>query len=117
MAQNLFDDPRKPVGDYVVTAESPAAGGPVVVNGWASGGTPISVTRTSTGRYRAHFANGSINSTVHASSTVPGNRCTVVQFNDYSFKDDTTILVGCTDAGGTPVNSGFDLVYSSARIY
>ncbi|MFI9815848.1 hypothetical protein [Saccharothrix variisporea] len=113
--QNMLDDPRKPVGDYLISEDSPTAAAPTITTRWASGNAPMTLERLATGRYKAHFANGYINSTMHVTSTAYGNHCGIMQLNDHSFPDDATIWVACFDSSGTPVNSGFTLVYTSAR--
>ncbi|QFZ18757.1 ATP-binding protein [Saccharothrix syringae] len=115
--QNFLDDPRKPVGDYVVTTDSPAAAAPTATVRWSSGGTPVTLDRTSTGKYKAHFANGYIPSTMHVTASGYGNHCGVMQFNDYSGPDNASVWVACFDSAGTLVNTGFTLSYTSARIY
>ncbi|MFE2753565.1 hypothetical protein ACFXGA_16375 [Actinosynnema sp. NPDC059335] len=112
VGQNLLDDPRKPVGDHVVVT-----GSGVVTARWASGDAPMTVERLSTGRYRAHFTNGYIPSTMQVTATSAGHHCSVMQFNDYSFPDDATIWVGCFGPSGVVADSGFALVYTSARIH
>lgn len=115
--QNLLDDPRKPVGDYLVSDDSPGAPAPVITARWASGNAPMTLDRTSTGKYAAHFANGYIRSTVHVTASGVGNHCAVMQFNDYSGPDDATFRIACFDAAGALVDTGFTLIYTSTRIY
>ncbi|MEV0682134.1 hypothetical protein AB0I60_37000 [Actinosynnema sp. NPDC050436] len=117
VAQNVLDDARKPVGDYLVTDDTATAATPTITTQWASGGAPLTLERTSTGRYKAHFTNGYIRSTMHVTAGGYGNYCTVMLFNDYSFPNNATVYVACFDHAGTPVNTGFTLVYTSARIY
>ncbi|ONI88863.1 hypothetical protein ALI22I_18040 [Saccharothrix sp. ALI-22-I] len=115
--QNILDDPRKPVGDYLVADDSPTASAPVIHTRWASGNAPMTLERISTGKYKAHFTNGYIRSTMHVTAVGYGNHCSVMQLNDYSYKDDTSIWIACFDSAGTLVNSGFTLLYTSVRIY
>ncbi|WP_158851774.1 hypothetical protein [Saccharothrix deserti] len=93
------------------------AGAPVITTQWASGNGPVTLERMSTGKYKAHFANGYIPSTMHVAARGYGNHCSIMQLNDYSFANDTSIWIVCFDSGGTLVNSGFNLIYTSARIY
>jgi hypothetical protein len=113
--QNMLDDRRKPVGDYLLSANS--AGGPSITGQWASGNGGVTLERLSTGKYKAHFTNGYIPSTMHVTATGEGAHCSVMLWNDYSYKDDTSVWVACLDMSGTPTDSGFDLLYSSTRIY
>ncbi|TQM79127.1 hypothetical protein FHX81_1422 [Saccharothrix saharensis] len=114
---NLLDDPRKPVGDYLVAEDSPSAPAPAITTRWASGNAPMTLERTATGRYKAHFANGYIRSTMHVTASGAGHHCAITQLNDYSFANDTSIWIACFDPAGALVNSGFTLIYTSTRIY
>jgi hypothetical protein len=117
VAQNLLDDPRKPVGDYLVTDDPPGAPAPVITARWASGDAPMTLDRTATGKYKVHFANGYINSTVHVTASGVGNHCAVMQLNDYSGPNDASFWVACFDASGALVDTGFTLIYTSTRTY
>ncbi|MCC8247733.1 hypothetical protein [Saccharothrix luteola] len=114
---NLLDDPRKPVGDYLVIGDSPSSSAPVITAKWASGNAPTTLERLSTGKYKAHFTNGYIRSTVHVTAHGHGNHCAVMQLNDYSRADDSHFWIACFDAAGALVNTGFTLIYTSTRIY
>ncbi|MFJ6671743.1 hypothetical protein ACIQMJ_11600 [Actinosynnema sp. NPDC091369] len=114
---NLLDDPRKPVGDYLVAEDSPSAPAPAITTRWASGNAPMTLERTATGKYKAHFANGYIRSTAHVTASGVGTHCSITQLNDYSYANDASIWLACFDAAGALTNTGFTLVYTSTRIY
>ncbi|MEV1115450.1 hypothetical protein AB0I91_10305 [Actinosynnema sp. NPDC049800] len=114
---NLLDDPRKPVGDYLVAEDSPTSGAPVITTRWASGNAPMTLDRLSTGKYKAYFTNGHIRSTVHVTAHGRGNHCSVMQLNDYSRADETHVWIACFDSAGALTNTGFTLIYTSTRIY
>lgn len=113
--QNLLDDSRKPVGDYVVAADAPGASAPAITTQWASGGATLD--RTAPGKYKLHFANGYLPSTVHVTAVDQGNHCNAMFWNDYSRKDDTYVYVACFTPAGAYTDSGFELLYITARIY
>ena len=115
VGHNLLDDPRKPVGDYLVAEDSP--NGPVITTRWASGDAPMTLERSSTGKYKAHFTDGYIRSTAHVTAHGHGNHCSVMQLNDYSRADDTHVWIACFDSAGALVDTGFTLIYTSTRIY
>jgi hypothetical protein len=100
--QNLLDDNRKPVGDYVVTGGSH----------WG----PATVTRTSTGKYTAQLGNGYTPSTMHVTAEGVGNYCSVANLNENT-QNDSTIYLACYTANGTPIDTALDLLYASTRIY
>jgi hypothetical protein len=77
----------------------------------------MTLERTATGKYKAHFANGYIRSTMHVTASGAGHHCSITQLNDYSFANDTSIWIACFDSAGALVNSGFTLIYTSTRIY
>ncbi|WP_157494950.1 hypothetical protein [Kutzneria sp. 744] len=105
--QNFLDDKRKPVGDYLVTNGDPSTQ-------WASG---PSVDHPSAGQYHVTFTNGYFPSTVHVTAEGDGRYCDIALLNDYSFKDNTKIYVGCYTATGALADAAFDLLYTSTRIY
>jgi len=41
----------------------------------------------------------------------------VMLWNDYSRPNDASVWVACVDMAGNPANSGFELLYTSTRIY
>ena len=63
------------------------------------------------------FTNGYFPSTVHVTAEGDGRYCDIALLNDYSVKDNTKIYVGCYTTAGTPTDTAFDLLYTSARIY
>ena len=100
--QNLLDDNRKPVGDYVVTG-----GGQ-----WGPG----TVTRTATGKYTAQLGNGYTPSTMHVTAEGVGNYCSVANLNETT-QNNSNIYLACYTANGTPTDTALDLLYASTRIY
>jgi hypothetical protein len=104
--QNFLDDKRKPVGDYVVSADPSLR--------WASDGLS---TRVSTGQYHVHFGNGYLPSAGHVTAEGDGRYCMLTNLNDYSYKDNTLVYVACYTTGGTLADTSFDLLYTSTRIY
>ncbi|HTI28478.1 MAG TPA: hypothetical protein VL652_46285 [Kutzneria sp.] len=104
--QNFLDDKRKPVGDYVVSADPSLR--------WASDGQP---TRVSTGQYHVHFGNGYLPSAAHVTAEGDGRYCMLTNLNDYSYKDNTLVYVACYTTGGTLADTDFDLLYTSTRSY
>jgi hypothetical protein len=115
--QNILDDLRKPVGDYLIAEDSPTASAPTITTRWASGNTPMTLDRTAQGKYTVHFNNGYIPSTTHVTATGSGNHCGLMQFNDHGTPDSVLVKVSCYDSAGKPINTGFTLVYTSARIH
>jgi hypothetical protein len=114
--QNMLDDRRKPVGDYLLSADS-ATGAPSIAGQWASGNGGVTLEQLSTGKYKAHFTNGYIPSTMHVTATGEGVHCSVMLWNDHGRPNDASVWVACLDMNGTPTDSGFYLLYNSTRIY
>ncbi|PSL56189.1 hypothetical protein B0I31_104480 [Saccharothrix carnea] len=114
---NLLDDPRKPVGAYLVAEDSPTTGAPVTTTRWASGNAPMTLEQLSTGKYRVHLTNGYIRSTAHVTAAGHGNHCSVMLLNDYSRANDASVWIACFDPAGALVDTGFTLIYTSTRIY
>jgi hypothetical protein len=103
--QNFLDDKRKPVGDYIVTADPSMR--------WASDELP---TRVSTGQYHVHFTNGYFPSAAHVTAEADGRYCMLTNLND-TRQNDTLVWVACYTTGGVLADTDFDLLYTSTRIY
>ncbi|MBB5894154.1 ATP-binding protein [Kutzneria kofuensis] len=100
--QNLLDDNRKLVGDYVVTG-----GGQ-----WGL----VTFSRTATGKYTARLGNGYSPSTMHVTAEGVGNYCALTGMNETT-RNDSYVYLACYAANGTLTDTNLDLLYTSTRIY
>ncbi|MGH3914304.1 MAG: hypothetical protein ACRDTC_12995 [Pseudonocardiaceae bacterium] len=112
--QNLLDDRRAATGNYLISADAPDAAAPSVSLSWSSGGGSATLARQSTGRYEIHFPSGLLPSSTHVTAT-GGGYCNMPLRNDIQ-SDNVVIRIACFTATGAPSNSGFHLIYMSARI-
>ncbi len=113
--QNLLDDRRADTGNYLISTDAPSAGAPSVSRSWSSGGRPVTLARQSTGQYEIHFPAGLLPSSTHVTAT-GGGYCNMPLRNDYSQPDNVIIRIACFTATDERSNSGFHLIYMSARI-
>jgi hypothetical protein len=114
VAQNLLDDRRKPVGDYLISTDSPSSAAPSIIGTWASNNSAATLTRSTVGKYAIHFSNGQLPSTIQVTKTGTIGYCNLNFWNDIG-SNNTNIWVNCFTPNGTPTNSGFELLHTSTR--
>jgi DNA-directed RNA polymerase specialized sigma24 family protein len=109
---SLLDDRRTPHAAFLTVS----GGSATVPTWWLSKPGSPSVTRTGTGRYVVHMPLGYLPSYTHVVAHGTGY-CSLVQRNDYSYKDNASFYVECLTATGTAVDNDFGITYMTASPY